>query len=94
MGWFYDDVPFEKTNTIERNMTLTAKWSPKDCKVVLYIDDENPIEVNYVYDTLVKDIETIKEEFNKKTEGAMPHITFTRDSQKMLLATFEWLKGI
>lgn len=33
-------------------------------------------------DSLVQDIENVKNEFKKNANGAMPHITFTRDSQK------------
>ena len=57
LGWYYDDAPFDKASPIEKNMTISAKWSPKDCKVIFYIDEENQVEVNYVYDNLVKEIE-------------------------------------
>lgn len=33
-------------------------------------------------DTLIKDIDIVKEEFNRRAAGAMPHITFTRDTNK------------
>ncbi len=33
-------------------------------------------------DSLVEDISSVKEEFEKRADGAMPHITFTRDSNK------------
>ncbi len=33
-------------------------------------------------DSLIKEIDTIREEFTKKAGGAMPHITFTRDANK------------
>ena len=33
-------------------------------------------------DSLIEEIDAIKEEFIKRADGAMPHITFTRDSNK------------
>lgn len=33
-------------------------------------------------DSLIEEIDNVKEEFMKRADGAMPHITFTRDSNK------------
>ena len=45
---------------ITKNMSLYAKWSPNDCKISFYIDEENIIVVDYVYDNIVKEIEKPK----------------------------------
>ena len=57
LGWYYNDEPFDLSTPITQNMTLTAMFSPKDLKVRFYIDEENEIVVDYVYNNIVREIE-------------------------------------
>lgn len=62
LGWYYNDEPFDVNTAIEKNMTLSAKWSPLDCKVTFVIDEDNKVEVDYVYGNLVKEIKKPEKE--------------------------------
>lgn len=62
LGWYYNDEPFDVKTGIDKNMTLSAKWSPLDLKVTFVIDKDNKVEVDYVYGNLVKEIKKPEKE--------------------------------
>ena len=64
LGWYYNDEPFDLNTPIEKNMTFSAKFSPIDLQVTFFIDEDNAIVVDYVYNSIVREIEEpSKEEY-------------------------------
>lgn len=63
----------KRTNLYERFWENVDKIKKSPCSYSIEITP---------CDSLIKDIEVIKSEFEKRAGGAMPHITFTRDGNK------------